>query len=375
MLEAEVVRAYSEQGCAVVPNFFSAADVEAMRREVERLRYYGWLNNAAFTKAGGGSMEAWGLDRYSALFRALPFHEKLSGSVGQLIASPFALQATACILKPAKTGRGTRWHADDYKTAFHPGDKAIGVWIAVHDVTPENGPLEILPGSSGHDYDYVPDTDIRTNRPMVRLSEEEQARAQRVLVRAGGIAFFSYNTLHRTCDNESANDRAAITVHFVSADQFAPDYPHDDYHHPYVTGPRAGGGLLNYGADQRGRWESEAARSRAWQPPPFDPNSVYSYVRPLTLTTASAIEDSVSTMTDASIMLPTGLVRPVARALDSWDVELVQGIDGNRSFAEIVEAIADEAPNGDANRANHELRMERLVQMLVEHGILAEARR
>ena len=63
-----------------------------------------------------------------------------------LIGPDIAILTTRILSKPASTGRPVPWHQDAYYWPLEPR-QAISFWLAVDEVTEENGAMRVLPGS------------------------------------------------------------------------------------------------------------------------------------------------------------------------------------------------------------------------------------
>lgn len=262
---AEQLAAFREEGFLPSPGFFDAGEVEAMQREVERLRGEGLLRNVA-TEGDGATvssrrrnLQLCPMYKHSTLFRALPFAPKVIEAVRALLGDPLVLHLDQVFLKPAGDGLGTAWHQDN--AYFQIRDPLMGtaMWIAVHDATVENGTLHVIPGSHREVYEHRRDP---YSDHHIRCWPPEE-RAVAVELEAGGVVFFCYGTAHCTRANTSQRDRAGVAYHFLRADFAPPDLLSEgrDYR-PYLTGERASGGLAEYGVRVAGTWEAEVALAR-----------------------------------------------------------------------------------------------------------------
>jgi hypothetical protein len=87
-------------------------------------------------------------------------------------------------------------------------------------------------------------------------------RAANVCVAEGYLN--SYGTAHCTRANTTERERAGVAFHFIHADYAAEESEKivapDRSYHPLLTGPRASGGLQEYGVRVAGTWEQEIAR-------------------------------------------------------------------------------------------------------------------
>ncbi len=264
VLTIEEVDHFRSHGYVAKPGFFSDRETRAFQAEIDRLMEDGALRNVA--TAGDGktasttqrNLQLCPMYRHSDLFRALPFQPDITAAISQLIGDPFILHLDQVFLKPGGDGMGTHWHQDNAYFKISDPLKGTAVWIAVHDATVENGTMQVIPGSYRTPYEHkrdpYSDHHIRCYPP-----EDE---ADTIELKAGGALFFCYGTAHCTGHNRTDQSRAGIAFHFLRAD-YAPDQLIEegrDYR-PYITGPRATGGVSEYGVRVDGTWESEVEKA------------------------------------------------------------------------------------------------------------------
>lgn len=112
---------------------------------------------------------------------------------------------------------GQPWHQDSLYFPFEP-DHQVGVWLAVTDATPTNGPLSVLPGSHTEPlHEHVPDRRPDANLGYTEIVDMDFGRAQQVLMSAGDLLVFDSHLMHCSTDNESQGARAAMVYHYAVA--------------------------------------------------------------------------------------------------------------------------------------------------------------
>jgi phytanoyl-CoA hydroxylase len=262
-LSEEQVSQFRREGYLAVPGFWSPREVAAIRAELDRLKRDGLLRNVA--TAGDGktpattkaNLQLCPMNNRSDFFRALGFAPQVAPAVSQLIGDPVLWHLDQVFLKPGRHGSGTNWHQDN--AYFKIGDPLQGtaMWTAVHDATIANGTIEIIPGSFRESYDHTRDMESDHH---IRCYPPED-RALPIELPAGGVLFFAYGVAHCTRANNTDHERAGVALHFINGDAdgaalggFAPGL------RPYLTGPRATGGLREYGVEVAGTWDAEIDR-------------------------------------------------------------------------------------------------------------------
>jgi len=265
-LTLQQVAQFKTDGYVCHPTFFTAREVAALRAEVDRLKRLGKLRNVS-TEGDGkthsqkvANLQLCPMYKESPLYRSLPFVPKVVEAISQLIGEPHLLHLDQVFLKPGGHGAGTSWHQDNAYFKIRDPLRGTAMWIAAHDATIANGTMNVIPRSFAtaleHTRDPFSDHHIRCYPP------EEQAVP--LEVPAGGVIFFCYGTPHCTRTNTTDKERAGLAFHFLHADYAHDDLIEDDRdYRPYLTGPKATGGLKEYGVTVAGTWEREIERALA----------------------------------------------------------------------------------------------------------------
>lgn len=121
---------------------------------------------------------------------------------------------------------GQPWHQDSLYFPFEP-DRQVGVWVAVTDATPVNGPLSVLPGSHREPlHEHVPDRRPDANLGYTEIVDMDFVDAQMVLMNAGDVLVFDSHLMHCSTDNESDGARAAMVYHYAIAGTIDRTYQH-----------------------------------------------------------------------------------------------------------------------------------------------------
>lgn len=262
LTQKEIVH-FRTHGFVAKPGFFSGKETLALQAEVSRFMQEGVLYNVA-TEEDGKTMsktrrnlQLCPMYRHSDLFRALPFQPDVVAAISQLIGNPYILHLDQIFLKPGGDGMGTHWHQDNAYFKIGNPLKGVAVWIAVHDANVENGTMQVIPNSYKLAYEHS--RDPYSNHHVRCYPPEEQAAI--IELKAGGALFFCYGTAHCTGHNRTDKLRAGIAYHFLHTD-FAPTQllSDDRDYRPYITGPRATGGVAEYGVCVEGTWVTEVEK-------------------------------------------------------------------------------------------------------------------
>ena len=105
-------------------------------------------------------------------------------------------------------GRVLRWFAFQ-----------VGAWLAVTEANLDNGPLWVIPGSHREPVHESVARDVREHASpfYVEITGVDTADEMPVLIRPGDLLLFHSRLRHRSTDNESSQDRAAMVFHYAPA--------------------------------------------------------------------------------------------------------------------------------------------------------------
>ena len=195
---------------------------------------------------------------HSELIRALPFSDKVRDAVQALLGDECVQQLDQIFLKPPRLGAGTNWHQDNaYFKATDPA-LGLGMWIALHDATVENGTMHIVPRS--HKKTYGHDRDPGSNHHIHCVIDEERETVVPAVMEAGGVLFFNFGIAHCTKANQTESARAGLALHFIHASMVGTVAGKDN--RPFLTGPRYSRGREEYGQDMEAAWAERVAALR-----------------------------------------------------------------------------------------------------------------
>lgn len=259
MLSEAELKTYSENGFVNVPAFFNEKEVNALQLELERFKSEG-LGHDVNPKTGAVNYQVMPLHEKSDLMRALLFNDRVLACIRQLVGSDDVYRwLDQIFLKPAKHGSGTEWHQDNAYFKIEDPRKGMGMWIAIHDASRENGTMEMIPNSESVELEYAQSTG--SDHHITAQNVDETGKVY-VETAAGGCVFFNFGILHCTRANTTDKERAGLAYHFVA--QEAAKASADGKAHPahvvIVSGRDCSGGENEYGVRVAGTWDAEVEK-------------------------------------------------------------------------------------------------------------------
>ena len=204
---------YHQDGFVVAKGIITPAEAVRWKTALkERLAADGHLNEPSGVRVWMAS----DMDDLTAHFvTAVPFVTALQ----QLIGPDVEFLSIKAVFKNAKTSFPSPWHQDWF---YWEGATKISIWIALDDADPENGCLQMIPGS--HRQVAEKNTIDDGQGFVYRLTDEQIAGmpVETVPVGRGDAIFFHDLALHASCPNTSGRERwSAISTYRSGAQKDA----------------------------------------------------------------------------------------------------------------------------------------------------------
>lgn len=138
-------------------------------------------------------------------------------AVENLIGPDIKLYTDQMFCKPAKHGSEVPWHHDSaYWPAAEPN--LLSCWLAIDDVTIENGCVRFIPGSHKS---YVPHHEIVTTNPnniTCQPGTVDPTKEVPVEIKAGSMSIHHSLCVHRSLPNMSNRARRGLVMIYLPAD-------------------------------------------------------------------------------------------------------------------------------------------------------------
>jgi ectoine hydroxylase-related dioxygenase (phytanoyl-CoA dioxygenase family) len=225
---------YRRDGYFVARELFDAEEIDLLRRAAKEDRA---LDENAFGRAdgAGGSvrLSLWnhpGDDIYGMFARS----RRVVDSVAQLLEDEPYHYHSKMIMKQAHTGGAWEWH-QDYGYWYENGvltPNLCSVFIAVDPATRANGCMQVLRGSHHMGrLNHVKIGDQTGADPERVTAAAERLELVFVEMSPGDALFFHANTLHRSDQNRSEQDRWALICCYNARH----NSPYKEGRHPSYT--------------------------------------------------------------------------------------------------------------------------------------------
>jgi phytanoyl-CoA hydroxylase len=223
--------AYDRDGVIVVPDVFSPAEIDELRRvtdEFVRSAARVSANDEVYDLEDSHSPAEPRVRRLKAPHKIHPAYSRASRN-DKIVAILKDLWGTVRFdtgklnMKSAGYGAPVEWHQD---WAFYPhtNDDLAAVGIMLDDVDLENGPMLVVPGShKGPIYDHHgPNGRFCGAMDPARLAQEggdiDLSRAKPCLGRAGSVTVHHVRAVHGSTTNLSGRERRFLLYQYRAAD-------------------------------------------------------------------------------------------------------------------------------------------------------------
>jgi len=158
-------------------------------------------------------------NRQSKVIDDLLHSDHILAPVRDLIGPNLRLQTSKLNMKSAGYGAAVEWHQD---WAFYPytNDDVLAVGLIIDDMTPENGPLMVFPGSHKGPVNNHHHNGYFAGAMDLEACGFDMKDAVPLMGPAGSISIHHVRIVHGSALNKSTRDRRIIFYEMTAADAF-----------------------------------------------------------------------------------------------------------------------------------------------------------
>jgi ectoine hydroxylase-related dioxygenase (phytanoyl-CoA dioxygenase family) len=210
----QVKQEYEQFGYTIIRGLFSEEEVKLYKEEARKV-----LEQNGVGKEG----VYLGMAVASPLFKQAAAKPELVQALKTIIGEEVVFLSDKLVFKDSATDFGSPWHQD---YPYWKGSHKVSVWIALDDAAPENGCLQIVPGS--HQFGYVShggDASDGLGFKNRLDSCDLEGRDIIDLIASRGDAIIFHDLLyHSSYPNRSGQDRWALISTYKDGTQEDPEY-------------------------------------------------------------------------------------------------------------------------------------------------------
>lgn len=212
----DTAQEYRKQGFVHLPQFYSPEELARIRAAIEG--YNRDIvptvpeSDVVYEADGQAIRNCWRMHTHDPFFEQLPAEERLQTLIAALVNGTPLCIGVETFNKPAKVGSGVPPHQDNAYFCQEPPD-VLTVWVALDDVTPENGPVQYLAGSHLQDLRAHTPSGIKGNSFGLAESIDEES-ASVALLKKGDVLIHHCQTIHFSAPNVSESPRLGLLMVF-----------------------------------------------------------------------------------------------------------------------------------------------------------------
>lgn len=107
------------------------------------------------------------------------------------------------------------WHQDAPFWRLDPME-CVSAWIAIDESGPDNGCVEVVPGSHRNPRPHIPSEGTGRFAIQTQVGEADEARSVPISLESGQFLLFDRWLLHRSAVNRSAKPRLGLSARFTT---------------------------------------------------------------------------------------------------------------------------------------------------------------
>jgi len=165
-----------------------------------------------------------GLSLRREIFRQIARHPRLLDNLEALIGKDIGFLSDKVAFKGKGVTFNSPWHQD---WSYWGGSNKLSVWVALDRATPENGCLQVLPGShlKPIEHDHVSSAQGFGNRLDLAQRGLDMSKVVTVPAEPGDAIYFHDLALHASLPNRTGEERRALIITYRDLSQPDRDYP------------------------------------------------------------------------------------------------------------------------------------------------------
>jgi ectoine hydroxylase-related dioxygenase (phytanoyl-CoA dioxygenase family) len=147
----------------------------------------------------------------------LVHHPRILDAVEDAIGPDILCWTTNFFIKEANSAGFVSWHQDSTYWGLDP-DEVITAWVAFTEVTPENGYMQVIPGS--HRIDQLPHVDTFHKDNLLSRGQEiavevDKSKAVGIALHAGEMSLHHIKLVHGSDANRSNDRRIGLAIRYI----------------------------------------------------------------------------------------------------------------------------------------------------------------
>ena len=209
MLSVEQSRNFDRLGYHFPLRAFAPGQIALCRSKLE-----------SFEQAHGGTLSGQLRNKPHLLFTwadEIIRHPAILDAVEDLLGPDLLVWSSSFFTKDPKDPGFVSWHQDSTYWGLEPDD-VVTAWVALTEVTPENGCMQVIPGS--HRIDQLPHLDTFHKDNLLSRGQEiavdvDKSKAVSLAMRAGEMSLHHIKLVHGSDPNRSDDRRIGFAIRYI----------------------------------------------------------------------------------------------------------------------------------------------------------------
>src|SRR2546428_8594889 len=148
----------------------------------------------------------------------LVHHPKVLDAVEDVIGPDILCWTTTFFIKEQRSPGCVSWHQDSTYWGLEPDD-VVTAWVPFPDATPENGYMQVIPGS--HKVDQLPHVDTFHKDNLLSRGQEiavevDKSKAVGIALSAGELSLHHIKNVHGSAANRTRGRRICLSLRLIA---------------------------------------------------------------------------------------------------------------------------------------------------------------
>ena len=209
LLSSAAVEAYKRDGYYAPVRVMTASDAHQYRRALEAHEAHAHQPLQGNLRHKTHLLFTWADE--------LVRHPKILDAVEDAIGPDILCWTTNFFIKEANSAGFVSWHQDSTYWGLDPDD-VITAWVAFTEVTPENGYMQVIPGS--HKMDQLPHVDSFHKDNLLSRGQEiavevDRSKAIGLALHAGEMSLHHIKLVHGSEANRTSDRRIGLAIRYI----------------------------------------------------------------------------------------------------------------------------------------------------------------
>jgi ectoine hydroxylase-related dioxygenase (phytanoyl-CoA dioxygenase family) len=209
MLTSEAVKQYHHDGYYFPIRVLSTEEARTYRDRLE-----------AHERIAGKPLQGNWRHKTHLLFTwadELVHHPRILDAVEDVIGPDILCWTTNFFIKEANNPGFVSWHQDSTYWGLDPDD-VVTAWVAFTEVTPENGYMQVIPGS--HKVNQLPHVDTFHRDNLLSRGQEiavdvDKSKAVGLALKAGEMSLHHIKLVHGSDPNRTGDRRIGMAIRYI----------------------------------------------------------------------------------------------------------------------------------------------------------------